>query len=103
MGRIPQEGGLELVSHLPDPEVADEAPSEPYLTPYDHKRVAMYMWLLDAAYDDEDWRWVAKTVLHIDAEKEPLRAHRAWVTHLERARWILKEGHKFLFPSPTTH
>lgn len=92
-----------MVSHLPNPEVADEAPSEPYLTPYDHKRVAMYMWLLDAAYDDEDWRVVAKTVLHIDAEKEPLRAHRAWVTHLERARWILKEGYKFLFPSPTTH
>ena len=79
-----------------DPEVADTAPVSNVLTGYDEQHVITYLRLLDADSDGADWEEVAKIVLHIDPQREPDRARRAWVTHLERARWMTKTGYRHL-------
>ena len=65
-----------------DPPVADTAPTDRVLTGYDEQHVVTYLRLLDAEKEGADWREVAKLVLHIDPVSEPVRARRAWETHL---------------------
>ncbi|MGX9120834.1 DUF2285 domain-containing protein [Mesorhizobium sp. BHbsci] len=67
-----------MLKPLLDPDVADVAPSSSVLTGYDEERLLTYIRLLDAAAEDADWREVARIVLHIDPQKEPERAFRAW-------------------------
>jgi hypothetical protein len=55
-----------------------------------------YFLMLDADAEGADWREVAAIVLHIDPEREPERAHRAFDSHLERARWMTKHGYKLI-------
>ena len=77
-----------------DPDVADLAPTDPDLTPYDHEHVVTYLRMLDADAEGADWREVARIVLHIDPEREPLRARRAHDSHLARARWMSNSGYQ---------
>lgn len=79
-----------------DPPVADSAPTDAVLTGYDDQHHVTYLRLLDAEAEHADWREVARIVLKIDPDKEPERAHRAWETHLARARWMTEQGYKFL-------
>ncbi len=79
-----------------DPPVADSAPTDPILTGYDEDHKITYLRLLDADADNADWRDVARIVLHIDPDKEPQRARRAWETHLARAHWMTEHGYKYL-------
>ncbi|MER9133577.1 DUF2285 domain-containing protein [Mesorhizobium sp. M0768] len=88
---------------LRDPDIADEAPTSSVLTGYDEERLVTYIRLLDAAAEDADWREVARIVLHIDPEKEPQRAFRAWETHLTRARWIATNGYRHLLAGGAPH
>ena len=69
-----------------DPNVADLAPSDPALTAYDEQHAITYMRMLDADAEGTDWREVARIVLHIDPDREPDRARRAFESHLARAR-----------------
>jgi hypothetical protein len=57
------------------------------------------MRLLDAAADGADWREVARIVLGIDPEREPVRTRAAWESHLARARWMAKHGYRHLLRS----
>lgn len=75
-----------------DPDVADVAPSEPTLTAYDEQHVVTYMRLLQAEGEGADWREVARVVLHMDPEREPDRARRAYQSHLARAKWVTEKG-----------
>jgi hypothetical protein len=84
------------MSACSEPSVADTAPTEPVLTSYDEEHHIVYLRLLDAKAEHADWREVARIVLKIDPDKEPERAHRAWETHLARARWMTEHGYKFL-------
>ncbi|RUV41225.1 DUF2285 domain-containing protein [Mesorhizobium sp. M1A.T.Ca.IN.004.03.1.1] len=86
-----------------DPDVADEAPKSPILTGYDEEHFVTYLRLLDAAAEDADWREVARVVLHIEPDREPDRAHRAWETHLARARWMTTTGYRYLFQGGAPH
>jgi hypothetical protein len=86
-----------------DPDVADEAPRSQILTGYDEEHFVTYLRLLDAAADDADWREVARVVLHIDPDREPDRAHRAWESHLARARWTTTTGYRYLFQGGAPH
>ena len=79
-----------------NPKVADLAPNEPVLTPYDEQHAITYMRLLDAEADNADWREVARIVLHIDAAQEPDRARRAFESHLARAKWAAHHGYRHL-------
>ncbi len=75
-----------------DPDVADGAPTDSALTTYDQEHVLTYARLLQAESEGADWREVARIVLHIDPEREPDRARNAYLSHLERARWVTEQG-----------
>jgi hypothetical protein len=78
------------------PDVDDVAPDSPILTEYDKRHMALYLLLLDADAEGDNWQNVANIVLNIDPVREPRRAHRAWETHLARARWMRRTGHRYL-------
>jgi hypothetical protein len=78
----------------PDPSIADLAPSEPQLTPYDQRHAVTYIRLLDTEADNADWREVARIVLQIDPALEPDRTRRAFESHLARAKWAAPHGYR---------
>ena len=86
-----------------DPDVADTAPESDTLTTYDEQHIITYLRLPDADSDGANWQEVAKIVLHIDPCLEPDRARRAWVTHLERARWMTRTGYRHLLRGGAPH
>ena len=79
-----------------DPDVADAAPSGPVLTVYDEQHVVTYMRILAAEPDRTNWQEVARVVLHIDPEREPVRARNAFDSHLARAKWMTEHGYRHL-------
>jgi hypothetical protein len=79
-----------------DPDVADLAPTGPALTAYNEEHVVTYVRMLDADREGADWREVSRIVLHIDPEREPDRARRAFDSHLARAKWAAREGYRQL-------
>jgi hypothetical protein len=79
-----------------DPDVADTAPVDSMLTPYDLEHLITYLRLLDADAVGADWREIARIVLHIDPEWDPVRARRAHESHLARALWMTEHGYRHL-------
>ena len=75
---------------------ADAAPDDPVLTPYDIEHMITYLRLLDADAEGADWREVARIVLRIDPETEPVRAKRCHESHLARAQWMTHTGYRHL-------
>jgi hypothetical protein len=82
-----------------DPDADDVAPADACLTPYDHKHAITYLRLLDADAEGADWREVTQIVLHIDPEREPVRARQAYESHLARGKWMSKVGYRHLLRS----
>jgi Uncharacterized conserved protein (DUF2285) len=76
-----------------DPDVADTAPSDAMLTAYDEEHFVTYLRMLDADAEGADWRDVARIVLHLDPDREPDRARKAFESHLSRAKWISGHGY----------
>jgi hypothetical protein len=83
-----------------DPDVADAAPADSTLTAYDEEHVITYLRLLDADSAKADWREAARIVLHIDPDREPERARRAFDSHLARAKWMTDHGYRHLLRNP---
>ncbi|MCA6116911.1 DUF2285 domain-containing protein [Bradyrhizobium sp. WSM 1738] len=79
-----------------NPNVIDTAPADDILTPYDQEHAITYLRMLDADAEGADWREVTEIVLHIDPEREPIRARQAYETHLARAKWMSNCGYKLL-------
>ncbi|GLR89770.1 DUF2285 domain-containing protein [Bradyrhizobium iriomotense] len=79
-----------------DPDVAELAPADSTLTPYDFEHIVTYMRLLDADAQGTDWQQATKIVLRIDPAREPQRARHAYDSHLARARWIIDQGYRHL-------
>ena len=79
-----------------DPDVADVAPNESVLTTYDEQHLVTYWRLLDAEAAGADWKEVTRLVLHIDPDREPVRARNAFDSHLARARWMADHGYRHL-------
>jgi hypothetical protein len=77
---------------LRDPSVADRAPDSADLTIYDEERAITYVRMLDADGEGDDWREVARIVLHINSETEADRARRAFAGHLARAKMDFEMG-----------
>lgn len=75
-----------------DPDVADAAPTDQILTVYDEQHVVTYIRLLEAENEGADWKEVARIVLHIDPQREPDRARNAYLSHLDRAKWVSQQG-----------
>ena len=85
-----------------DPDVADVAPNEAVLTTYDEQHLVTYWRLLDAEAAGADWKEVTRIVLHIDPDREPVRARNAFDSHLARARWMADHGYRHLLRGGTT-
>jgi hypothetical protein len=77
-------------------DVADSAPSDSVLTPYDEQHLLKYLRSLDADTEGADWREVARVVLRLDPEQESNRARRAFDSHLSRAKWMTEQGYGHL-------
>ena len=77
-----------------DPDVANAAPTDSMLTAYDHEHMVTYLRLLDADAEGADWHEVARIVLHIDPTREPVRARKAFESHLSRAKWMTEQGYR---------
>jgi hypothetical protein len=86
-----------------DPDVADVAPTASVLSGYDEQHLVTYLRLLGAAAEGADWKEVARIVLHLDPEREPDRARRAWETHLARAHWMTEHGYRHLLRGGAPH
>jgi hypothetical protein len=78
-----------------DPDVADVAPTDSALTPYDAQHVVTYARLLQAESEGADWREVTRIVLHIDPDGELDRARNSYESHLARAKWVTERGRLF--------
>jgi hypothetical protein len=78
-----------------DPDVEDEAPSGPDITPYDEQHFVTYLRLLDADAEGADWKEVARIVLHRDPSDQT-RTKKCWESHLARAKWMTKKGYRRL-------
>lgn len=87
-----------MSTHEPplDPDVADVAPTMATLTAYDYEHLLTYLRLLDADAEGADWLEVSRIVLHIDPDREPERARRAFDSHLARAKWMTVHGYRDL-------
>ena len=77
-----------------DPDVADTAPSDAVLILYDEEHIITYLRMLDAHPVGADWREVARIVLHLDPDREPDRARKAFDSHLARAKWMTEHGYR---------
>ena len=76
--------------------VLDTAPTENAVTDYDRLHLVTYLRLLDAAAASVDPNHIIRDVLQIDPVLEPERARQAYETHLARARWMSREGYRYL-------
>jgi len=77
-----------------DPDVADTAPSDAVLILYDEEHIITYLRMLDAHAVSADWKEVARIVLHLDPDREPDRARKAFDSHLARAKWMTEHGYR---------
>jgi hypothetical protein len=74
--------------------VYEEAPWSDRVTAYDRDHNAVYLRLIDAAFDGASHHDMSRIVLGIDPIEEPDRAGRALSSHLARAFWMMRIGWK---------
>lgn len=82
-----------------DYPLLDEPPADAGVTAYDLAHASRYLRLLDAAAEEADWREAATLVLGLDCATAPDHAQHVHAAHLERARWMTREGYKHLLTS----
>jgi hypothetical protein len=92
-----------MLQSILHPIIADEAPDDPALTPYDEEHLIVYIRLLDAEADGADWMEAALLVLRIDPILGPKRARNAWESHLSRAKWMTENGYDHLLRRHAVH
>lgn len=74
----------------------DAPPVSDRVSDYDLAHLKSYIRLLDADREGADWKEAASIVLGLDCEAQPEHAHRVHAAHLDRARWMTREGYKDL-------
>ena len=72
--------------------VLDLAPTVDALTDYDRLHLITYIRLLDCVADGVEPEEIMREVLQLDPRRDPERARRAYESHVERARWMTKQG-----------
>jgi hypothetical protein len=66
------------------------APTGNAIVEYDRLHLALYAALLEANDAGTDWREAAASLMKLDLNACDAQA--CWLSHLERARWIVGEG-----------
>ena len=78
------------------PALADTAPDAAHLTTYDELHLTTYLRLLDADAAHADWEEAAQIILNLDPKADKSKTRRTWESHLARAHWLTKNGHRQL-------
>ncbi len=82
-----------------DAAVEDQPPDNEHVTEYDRLHFITYARLLDAQQDPTaTWEEVARLVLKLDPEGDPIRARCVYDAHLARAQWMTQAGYRDLIP-----
>lgn len=82
------------IRFLESPPVSDR------VTPYDERHMVTYLRLLDADADGAGWQEIVRLIFAIDPAACPDRARRIHASHLERARWMARQGYRDLTARP---
>jgi hypothetical protein len=77
-------------------ELRDQAPMTSDLTDYDRANLVLYLRILDAESDGASWQEAVKVLLGMDPEVQPERAWTSYQSHLQRAKWLSREGYRQL-------
>lgn len=82
-----------------DAPIEDEPPGDEHVTAYDRLHFITYARLLDAQQDPSaTWQEVARILLRLDPDGDPVRAWCVYDAHLARARWMTQIGYRDLIP-----
>lgn len=84
--------------------IAEQAPTEAWITDYDREHFGVYLRLIDATNAKAPWREAAKIVLGLDLDGDADRAKAIYDSHIARARWMVENGFRDLLrerPSPS--
>lgn len=79
------------------PGIFEEVPWSDSITDYDKQNIRVYCQILDACADEASIEEMAELILGIDPVLEPVRAHKAVRSHIDRANWMVTTGSKHLF------
>jgi hypothetical protein len=82
-------GGAKLNEDIP---LQDEAPSIDALTVYDEAHMAIYLQLLYGDATGQSLDLLAEDAFGIDAAREPERARKIVASHIQRAKWMCRQG-----------
>jgi len=82
--------------HLP--ELKPRASQGNKITEYDREHFDLYLRLLDAEAVGESWKGVAIQLMGLEID-DVETARLCWQSHLERAKWMSKEGYLQLLDS----
>ena len=74
------------------PPIADKVPWSDSITDYDEQHFVTYLRLLDAEQEGASQVEMARHILGIEPNEEPVRAQAAVESHLQRARWVAEQG-----------
>jgi hypothetical protein len=74
----------------------DAPPGSDQLTDYDHEHFATYLFLLDCALGNKDWRDAMTQLIGDDSKTDPDKAKTMYDSHLARAQWMSRTGHRQL-------
>lgn len=74
------------------PPIADKVPRSDTITDYDAQHFVTYLRLLDAEQEGASQAEMARHILGIEPNEEPVRAQTAVESHLDRARWVAEQG-----------
>lgn len=72
--------------------IRSKPPSGDLITDYDRAHFATYLVLLYAAGEGKSEDEMARNILNIDPDEEPVRARHIVSSHLARARWLAESG-----------
>jgi hypothetical protein len=85
---------------MADVEFLDAPPVSESVTPYDERHLPIYLQLLDAEADKADWREAVRIIFSLDPAECPDRARLVHDSHLERAKWMTRQGYRDLSGRP---
>lgn len=85
---------------MADVDFLDAPPASDTVTAYDERHLSTYLQLLDAAKDNADWREAVQIIFALDPAECPDRARLVHDSHLERAKWMTRQGYRDLSGRP---